>query len=101
MSSPGDCRSLEPCFKPLLHSEMLSAFAHLYLPQAKSWFLATVNKQDYFPFHQHGLLEDSCSSLREGCGYTQHGYRVPRLEACWPDLGSSHCQDTQGETVLS
>lgn len=50
----GPAASQEPRFKTLLLSEMLTAFAHLYLSQAKSWFLAIVNKQGCFPFHQHG-----------------------------------------------
>lgn len=57
---------------------MLTTFAHLYLSQAKSWFLAIVNKQDCFPFHQQGPLGDSCNSLVGGWVGTCSMSRVPR-----------------------
>lgn len=104
-SALGPAASQEPCFKTLL-SKMLTASAHLYLSQAKSWFLAIVNKRDCFPFHQHGLLEASCSPLRGGCvGPRSMSTECPavvrrrRAALAWGEV-LSHSQ-TQRETMLS
>lgn len=77
LSSPGSAGSQIPVLNAA-SSEMLTAFAHLYLSQAKPWFLAIVNKQDCFPFHQQSPLGDSCNSLVGGWVGTRSMGRVPR-----------------------